>query len=357
MKNLRGNCSVTEKKLVKSIRLLSLKNDMLEVTILPDKGADIYECIYLPKGIDVLWKTPWGLLDPAQSMPSSYQSTQAWIDSYPGGWQVLFPNGGAPCTYKGVELNFHGEAALSAWNYEILESGGYMVSVRFDTRLRHSPFRIERTLSLEAGNPILYIHECITNVAGEPMDFMWVHHPAFGAPFISEDCRIDIGARSLIADDKTSETDNPLKPGERFDWPYVNSDHGQIDLSQVPDGDNPRQLLAYFDDFESGWYAITNPKLGLGVGMAWSVDVFPYAWFWQEMYSSSGYPWYKNAYVMAIEPSTTIPAHGLSAAMEKTGSHRTLSAGESLETELIMTLYESENGVQRVNPDGTVVTK
>ena len=52
-------------------------------------------------------------------------------------------------------------------------------------------------MRLEAGSPILHIRERITNHAGEAMDCMWSHHPAYGAPFLSEHCVIDSDARSL----------------------------------------------------------------------------------------------------------------------------------------------------------------
>ena len=51
-------------------------------------------------------------------------------------------------------------------------------------------------MRLEAGSPVLSLRERISNHAGEAMDCMWSHHPAFGAPFLSEHCVIDTDARS-----------------------------------------------------------------------------------------------------------------------------------------------------------------
>ena len=34
------------------LNVLSLENDLLRITVLPDKGADIYEFIYKPKNLD-----------------------------------------------------------------------------------------------------------------------------------------------------------------------------------------------------------------------------------------------------------------------------------------------------------------
>ena len=38
---------------------LVLENAFIRARLLPDKGGDLYELIYKPRGIDVLWKTPW----------------------------------------------------------------------------------------------------------------------------------------------------------------------------------------------------------------------------------------------------------------------------------------------------------
>jgi len=346
-------CSISEVTFGRSLRGLRLENDLLATTILLDKGADIYELIYKPKSMDVLWKSPWGIKEPAHGFDSSSDTSGAWLEAYAGGWQELFPNGGNNCVYKGAALNFHGEASMTAWHYEIVESGAQAAEVKLWTRLFRSPFRIERSMRVEAGKPVLILREKISNEGGEDMDYMWSHHPAFGAPFLSEHCRIDTGARTLLADDGYVGTFNPLTVNTSYQWP----NGGDADYSIVPGQDTPRDTLGYLKDFESGWYGITNTEHGFGVGLAWDAAMFPYAWYWQEMYANSGYPWYKAAYVMAIEPASSIPGQGLVNVMEKTQTHRTIAAGASEETELRAVFYESNNGISSIQADGTVVTK
>jgi hypothetical protein len=341
----------------RSFAALRIENDLLATTVLVDKGADIYELIYKPKGIDVLWKSPWGMNEPGRGSHSSVSSITAWLENYPGGWQEIFPSGGGPCTYKGVELNFHGEASTTAWDYQIAETGGNAAEVQLSTRLYRSPFRLERTMRVEAGQPHLLLHERITNESGEAMDYMWGHHPAYGAPFLSDACRIDVGAAAFRADDGYVGSANPLELDTLYSWPLAEKDGEQTDMSRVPGPDTPRDILAYFEDFEAGWYGLTNTELGFGVGLVWPKEVFPYAWFWQELFASPSYPWYKGAYVMAIEPFSSYPGQGLVAAMEKTGTHRTLAAGQSVEAELRAVFFESNSGIQLIQPDGSVVLK
>lgn len=346
-------CRVQEMTFGRTMTALKIENDVLAAVILLDKGADIHQLIYKPKGIDVLWKSPWGLKEAARGFASAFDSHTAWLEAYAGGWQVLFPNGGAATVYKGAALGFHGEAAMRAWDYETLAQGAAGLEVRLETRLSRSPYSMVRWMRLEAGSPILHIRERITNHAGEAMDCMWSHHPAYGAPFLSEACRIDVGARSFIADDEYVGTANPLRLNQRYAWPMA----GDVDMSKVPGADAPRDILAYFEDFETGWYGITNRDMGLGIGLVWDAAVFPYAWFWQELNASAGFPFYKASYVMAIEPASSIPGQGLNRVMQKTGSHLRLQPGESKEIELKAVFYESTGGLQGIAADGSVHLK
>lgn len=350
--------SVTEVMLPRGIRAVRLESDLVAATILPDKGADIYELIYKPRQLDVLWKSPWGLRRHAGGIPVAVNSHTAWSDAYEGGWQEIFPSGGGPSVYKGVELNFHGEASTVAWDVEVGHDAGDAAEVRFSARLARSPFLIERVMRMEAGSRTLILRERITNDGGEPMDYMWGHHPAFGSAFLSGACRIDTNARSLRADDEYDPEANPVTPDGRYAWPHVDRAGVPTDLSRVPGPDEPRAMLGYLGDFEgeTAWYGLTNTELGFGVGLVWPVAAFPFAWFWQEMHASPGYPWYKGVYVMAIEPSTSIPGQGLATVMEKTGFHRTLDAGDSAESELRAVFYDSETGISGIDGVGVVTT-
>ena len=95
----------------------------------------------------------------------------------------------------------------------------------------------------------------------------------------------------------------PLTLDTEYTWPRA----GDLDLSTIPPPHQPRDLLGYLKDFETGWYSITNRQLGFGIGLTWDTEVFPYAWFWQELNASPGFPFYKCSYVIAIEPASSIP--------------------------------------------------
>jgi hypothetical protein len=210
-------------------------------------------------------------------------------------------------------------------------------------------------MRVEAGHPVLTIVERVTNEGGEPLEYMWTHHPTFGPPFLGPACRIDTDARLVRADDRFDGPFNPVAPSTAGTWPYLPArDGGQLDLSRAPDPSTPRHLLAYLGNFDRGWYAVTNPELGVGFGLTWPATVLPYAWLWQEAHASTGYPWYGNTYGMALEPSTSFPGQGLVNVMEKTRTHRTLPPGGSESLALRAVVYDSVGGVKTMGEDGTV---
>lgn len=351
-------CSAREVTLDRGVRAIRLENARVVVSILPDKGADIYEFIHKPSGVDAMWKSPWGLRRPASGVATATSSATAWSETYEGGWQELFPNASSACVYKGAELPFHGEVSMSGWDVELSEDG-QGAEARFSLRLARSPFRITRIMRLDRGASSVLFRQRITNEGGQEMDYLWGHHPAFGAPFLSADCRVDCNARTVYGDETGEPPHSPLAAGMRHAWPWVERDGVRTDLSLVPGPDQPRGLMGFLVDLEGeqSWYGITNTALGVGFGMTWRTSDFPCIWYWQEMHASPDYPWYQSIYTMALEPHTSHPGGGLVSVMARTGTHRTLAAGASVEVEFRAMVYDSTTGVAAIHADGTVVNR
>lgn len=310
-------------------RTLELSNDEIAVTVLPEKGCDIIALVDRRTGVDVLVKTPWAYGRRPVHAPSSLE---AWIEMYPGGWQILLPNGGDATVENGVEWGFHGEAGLIEWQVERADTASAVCS----TSLITAPLEVVRSLRLDQST--LQIEERVTNRGGDSIEVMWGHHPAFGAPFLEPGCRIETSARTFTADNRAPGAG--LEPGRSSEWPHAALAGGSyIDLSVIPPFEERRAILGYLRDFERGEYRIVNPRLGLAVELRWPLDVFPTAWFWQELNASSGYPWYRRMYTAAVEPNTTAPAHGIAKARESGGATLSLEPNVSrdamLEAELM----------------------
>ncbi|MCI0418394.1 MAG: DUF4432 domain-containing protein, partial [Acidobacteria bacterium] len=112
-----SDCRLDENLKINGVPGFSLENQQLRVVVLTGKGTDILEFRHKPSGIDVLFKTPWGLKNPQTYVHDTPAAAAPFMDFYPGGWQELFPNAGNNCVYRGAELGFHGEICKVPWEF------------------------------------------------------------------------------------------------------------------------------------------------------------------------------------------------------------------------------------------------
>ncbi|HTW99281.1 MAG TPA: hypothetical protein VMD59_10915, partial [Acidimicrobiales bacterium] len=224
---------------------ISLSSDELEVSLLPGKGCDIVSLVDRRSGVDVLFRSPWGRRDAAGWGAAGTSSIERWVEAYPGGWQVLLPNGGDECIEGGVTWGYHGEAALARWS--VLDSGPSRAVL--ETRLFTVPLHLRREI-LVAGR-VVRLEERVSNESEQDLEVMWGHHPAFGAPFLEGGCLISAGCESVLADPDAPGT--ILAPRSRHRWPHARTAAGEpIDLSVVPGPGEKRAVLAYLGDFSDG---------------------------------------------------------------------------------------------------------
>jgi galactose mutarotase-like enzyme len=334
------------------VRALFLENKFLRVGVLVDKGADIFQFLYKPLDTEFMLHTPRGVRPPTvQSISSDWGS---FLDYYEGGWQEILPNGGPSCTYKGVEFGLHGEITTIPWEYQIEVDDPETVKVTFSVRPFRSPYFLQRTMTLNQDEPILLMEESLTNEGSETLQYMWGHHPAFGAPFLSENCHIDLPAGDLIIETIAGAAGTRLKGGGRHKWPLVQEEEGpSIDFSRPGKQGIKQEDLGYLVNLPEGWYAITNQDRKVGFAMSWSLDTFPYLWIWRNFNMSTGYPWYGQVYTLAIEPWSSYPSAGLIKAIEN-GTAVTIEPGETHKAKLCATAFHGLQKVNSVSPEGEV---
>lgn len=346
-------CRISDEHTIRGLRALVMENELLRVTVLLDKGADIYEFLYKPLDIDFMWRGPQPLRDPRVSLPSGPRENGFFQDYYFGGWQEIFPNGGAACVYKGAELGQHGEVSIIPWNCAILEDSPGEIAAKVWTRTFRTPFLIERTMRMKSGSAVLFFDEKITNEGREVMDFMWGHHPAFGYPFLDGTCRIDCPA-TRVETHYALDANSRLEPDKEYDsYPVVKDRNGRdLDLSAVPPPEAETAEMVYLLGLEDGWYALTNTGRKAGFGMRWDRKVFPVVWLWEVFGGGYGYPWYGRTYNLALEPWTSHPG-GMAKALER-GAAARLAPGASLETSLLAVAYEGLDSVKSIDGEGVV---
>lgn len=345
---------IVDELTIRGFDALVLENSLLRVTILPELGSDIVEFRYKPLDLDVMWRTPNGFWTLEKVYPSDTTSRREFLDYYPGGWQEILPNGGAATTVAGATYPTQGETSLLPWSWQIVEDTPERVAVKLTARSLRSPLLIEKTLSL-GETSALKIDETLTNLGLVPFDLTWGHHPAFGAPFLDGDCVIDVPPCTALAHPQLRYETQRLVPGQEFAWPMgPGRDGSLVDVSRVqPPGAGTADML-YLKDLPEGWYAITNQRMKVSFGMAWTLDAFPHLWFWNEANGTFEYPWYGHSYVLALEPWTHYPGDSLAGAIER-HQQMTLQPGEQRNVQLTAAIGTGMSRVAGFSLDGVFI--
>ena len=333
--------------------MVAMENRFLRVAIAAGKGTDIVEFLYKPLDVDFLWRSYTGLRDSRNFTPTVANPGGNFIDFYAGGWQELFPNAGGSCTYKRAALGVHGEACLLPWSYRLTKDHPDEVSVTFSVRTLRTPFYIEKTLSMNAQDPVLTIDEVVRNEADESMDFMWGHHPALGWPFLDESCRLFLPRCRVRTPAQYTAASSRLECGQDCAWPLVKGrDGGSVDLSRIIPPEARCHDMAYLYDLAEGWYAFVNETSGLGFGLCWEKETFPYLWFWQLYRGGTEYPWYGANYTAALEPVSSYPPTLTEAIKART--QIVLPPGQERRTRLRAVAFVGYREVEGIDPEGRV---
>lgn len=345
-------CRISE-YVYRGLRTVSLENELLRVTVLADKGTDIFEFLYKPLDVDYMWRSPWGVRDPNKFVATSHTGGSAFLDFYEGGWQDCFPTGGDPTEYLGQPFGAHGELPTIPWEYQIVEDTPERIAVKFWVRTYRTPFYVEKLLSLERGKAVLYADEHVVNEGRTTMHVLWGQHPALGAQFLDDSTLIDLPGGRVHA--------RNLSPNTRFiegvfDWHLVpGKEGGEIDLRRVGTSALDTTDVLFLDSLPETWYAVTNTRRQVGFGMAWSREVFPALWFWQVYGGLYTPPWYGRTFNIALEPFSSI--HKTIGEAISDGSAHVLKPGESLNARYVAVAYAGTAGVKRITPDGEVISK
>lgn len=311
-------CRIHDDYIYKNMRVVVLENEKIRVSILPDKGTEIYEFLYKPTDTDLMWLSSNGVQNPNEYLPTSPDPVSTFIDYYSGGWQEVFPNGGPPSTSLGATFGQHGEVAHMPWDYQIIEDSKEKITVEFSVRTKKTPFFIKKRYTLITQESILYMSETIENLSGVEIPTMWGQHITFGYPYLDEESLIEIpGEVKVIPHSQPiCEQGRRLNDANIFTWPIaIGANGNEIDLRKLPEKGTCSEML-YLTGFELAQYKVVSPNKGLSVSVSWDKNVFPYLWFWQEFGAINYYPWYGRHYNIGLEPFSSMPTSGLEEAIK-----------------------------------------
>ncbi|TLS48719.1 DUF4432 family protein [Paenibacillus antri] len=324
-------CRVHDQYTYMGMRTVVLENETLRVSILVDKGTDVYEFLYKPLDLDYMWITERGVHPPHRYLPTSPDPISTFIDYYEGGWQEVFPNGGPTSSHQGAVYGQHGEVAHMPWDYAIEEDTPERVAVRFEVRTKKAPYSLRKRMILESGRTALIVEEEVVNEGASELRYMWGQHLAYGKPFAGPGSRIRLPAGVEAETERPDADSGPgrVKRGVRHVWPNAVDEAGRaVDLSVLPPVGTASDIVYLTGFGKEAWYEIESPDRGAGLRVEWDGEAMPYLWFWQEFGATTGYPWYGRHYNIGLEPFCGYPTRGLEEAA-RNGSAGRIGPGET----------------------------
>ena len=268
------------------LEAILLEDDQLLVSILPSRGAKIHQFKPKPSGHDFLYHN----LRCRPRQPVFGVNVDNW---WSGGIDEAIPTG-HPCTYRGDELPYLGEVWSQAWNWKTVSNTLELVELHFSCDAIITPLRVERWVSLTAGEKSIQVRHKVTNTEFKPVDFLWGIHPAFAIP---PGWRIELPAKTVWVAE--SSPDNHLGDrGSIYQWPFASQTDGStVGMRLIPDPEVGWHEMRHAIEFEAGWLAVIDLTSRLGVRLTFSKDVFNTLrlWLvysgWRDLYSAALEPW------------------------------------------------------------------
>lgn len=334
------------------MRSIILENEKIRVTLVLDKSTEIIEFNYKPADTDFVWRSPQGLSCMKRTL-NIRKDQQYFQDNYTGGWFEAFPNIGGACSYRGADIPEYGEVCYLPWEYIVLRDDPEEVAVKCYVKTIKTPFLVKKVFTVKTNTPVLFLEEKVTNLSSEDIEYQWGFHPNMGAPFLDENCVVDIidADVNVYADIRNSR----VKGGEKGKWPVLRGRDGMyVDLSKMPAPGSKIIDLLFISNMSGSWAAARNEKTGLGIGYSWDPEAFNSCVVWMSGNGDSGYPRYGNTYVLCIMPKNA-DIHTLSEGI-KHGSCTCLPGGGVKNTWLTISVLNCKGKIKSIDRKGNAST-
>jgi hypothetical protein len=268
------------------LRVLTLENEWLALSILPEVGAKIVRLYDKASARNVLWENP-------RIRPQRFPVDSNFDNYWCGGWDDAFPTADA-CVYQGEPYPNVGELRSLNWNVDDVSGEGCSQQVRLSAFGPISAVKAIKTVSLI--RRVVCMHFEIESQGPLPLDFLWGTHPAFA---VEAGTRLIIPARVGIVGQSNHASLG--SPGERYDWPLLNCGGSVTDMSVVKDISTGLACGHYATELNEGWYAVETA--GAGMLVEFPLETCPCLWLWLVY---GGWRGYHHA---IVEPWTGYPVN------------------------------------------------
>ena len=154
----------TFRRAEQGFEVFGLRNEAVELEVVPALGAKIISLRNLVTGYEWMWRPPAGMKLFRNQLGDDFAASTMT------GWDECLPTI-APCVWKGRKLPDHGEVWSVPWAIKAFDHGELRTSVT----LAVSPLQFERTIKLHS-NEIRLDYQ-LENLSNEPEEFLWAMHP------------------------------------------------------------------------------------------------------------------------------------------------------------------------------------
>ena len=228
---------------VQEYAAIGLRNEGLEIVVLPEVGAKVLSLRNLRSGREWMWSPPEGAIFQPTPLGTPFDES-----SLVGADECL-PTIYA-CEWRGRSIPSHGEAWSSVWELDRLALAHGRIVTRL--QLPISPFWVERAIHLE-GNKVIFDY-ALRNLDFAPQEFMWAFHPLMT---IEEGDRLEVpGVTQMLTE---SSIGIPLGGrGDMIPWP---SPTEGVALDQLDFG-RPAALKLFTEERAASSATIRNERTG-----------------------------------------------------------------------------------------------
>lgn len=294
------------------LRLLEVRNGLgLEVTVVPDRCADLYRVAFLGRNIGYF--SSCGYVHPAHYD----QEGAGFLKSFTAGFLTTcgLTAVGTPCEDDGERTRMHGTIgntpAEHAWWHREADALVVEADVK-DARLFGRKLQLHRRLEFSTTENRLTLTDTVENHGDAESPLMVLYHMNMGYPLLSERAQVTI-------------------PSDRVTPRNAHAAGGLDTRLQMLPPQPGFEEQCYFHGFDrAGRAAIYNPELGIGLEIAFDPAQLPYLCQWKMLGV--------HDYVLGLEPGNCLPDGRK--AMREQARLRFLAPGEQQQFQLQIRFWE-----------------
>jgi hypothetical protein len=263
--------------------------------------------------VNPLWSPTWKTIDPQKYDPGKHRGVygpppEGRLLAGIAGHSISFDYFGPPSSEEiAAGHSTHGEAPVVKWRRKALGQSSQAKLVH-SASLPEARMRLQRVISLDRKNPVVYCEETATNLTSFDRPISWNHHVTFGPPFLEPNVTLfDMPATRSKVCPQGFSSNMALQPDSEFLWPNAPKKDGGILNLRTSDKGSYGHYTAHLLDpsMKIAYIAVCNPRLRLLVLYVFNRDDYPWVGNWEESYNREHVPWKRREFCRGFEFSST----------------------------------------------------